>query len=66
MLLMFVAFDGTEDEVPETVTATLVTHEAPLLPHDFTWIVCPPVPVDTDVLSTVPPTDVVEELSSIE
>jgi hypothetical protein len=66
MLLRFVAFDGVEEEVPDTVTATLLTHDAPLLPHDFTWIVWPPVPVDTEVFSTVPPTVVVDELSSTE
>lgn len=66
MLLRFVAFDGTLDEVPDTVTATLFTHDAPLLPHDFTWIVCPPVPVDTEVFNTVPLTVVVDELSSTE
>jgi hypothetical protein len=65
-LLRFVAFDGTDEDVPETVTAMLLTHEAPLLPHDFTWIVWPPVPVDTDVFSTVPPTTVVDELLSTE
>jgi hypothetical protein len=29
-------------------------------------MVCPPVPVDTDVFSTVPPTVVVDELLSTE
>jgi hypothetical protein len=52
--------------VPETVRATLFTHDAPPLPHAFTWIVWPPVPVDTDVFSTVPLTVVVDELSSTE
>jgi hypothetical protein len=36
ILLTFVAFDGTVGDVPETVTAILLTQEAPLLPHDFT------------------------------
>jgi hypothetical protein len=55
-----------EEAVPDTVTATLLTHDAPLLPHDFTWIVWPPVPVETDVFRTVPLTVVVDALSSTE
>jgi hypothetical protein len=43
---------GSPDEASElaavTVTATSATHDAPLVPHDFTCSVCPPAPADTD------------------
>jgi hypothetical protein len=66
MLLWFVALAGTAEEVPDTVTGTSCTQDAPLLPHAFTWTVWPPVPVEIEVFRTVPFTEVVEALSSTE
>ena len=52
--------DGT------TVMATSVTHGAPRTPQDFTCTMCAPVPAPTSVLTAVPGTIVVLELSSME
>ena len=49
MLLTLDAIAGTAEMVL-TMIATSVTHTAPLLPHDFTCTVCPPVAADTEVL----------------